>query len=90
MAITAPRRTTPIVSAVSDGNHASRALEGDIMMKIDRLVTVLGLAALALAFALGVSPHAITAQETPAVSAIDTLALTNNAGPLPEQHFPAH
>jgi hypothetical protein len=65
------------------------------MSMIDRLVTVrlltvLGLAALALVLAFGVSAYTTTAKEAPAFSGIDILALTNSAGDLPQQHFPTH
>ena len=60
------------------------------MTIIDRFVAVGGLVALALAFAFGVSGYTSTAaEEASAGSGIDTLALTNSAGDLPHQHFPA-
>ena len=60
------------------------------MIMIDRLVPVVGLVALALAFAFGVSGYTSTAaNEASAGPGIDTLALTNSAGDLPHQYFPA-
>ena len=55
------------------------------------VVALLGLAALALAPFLSISPHTTTtAREASIVSGIDILDLTRKATSLPEQHFPAH
>lgn len=53
------------------------------------IVALLGLAALALAPFLSISPNT-TAHEASIVSGIDILDLTRKATSLPEQHFPAH
>jgi len=55
------------------------------------VVALMGLAALALAPALAISPKTTTtAHGASIVSGIDILDLTKKAKSLPEQHFPTH
>ena len=54
-------------------------------------ITLLGLAAVVLAFVFSISPKmSTTANEASMVSGIDTGALTKKADVLPEQSFPSH